>query len=708
MWGVELTGEAPRGEALALSEVLVARPAQEVTLLVPIDKLSKAVKALTECRCLHPEPLAVDPAYRAMIHRIRGDLDSLEQKVRQALEVAEQAPMEGEVGEETLKLARETDVGLSRLLEQLGDAIRDIERIAEKLAQLRNPESELSTMLRIIGYYSFLKVDIEKVRKGRIIRAKIYRVPLDRADSFREEASRLESVLVAELGVIEPNRVTFLAVYPAWREADIGRVAVRNRAELLEIPRDLPPIPAEALRQAREELENLPALLQRHVPLLRKALVLIDAAKRLVAILEAVKPLKTLALIHGYVAAGKMKALEESMKRNNVTYSAIVAETETSSHGHEGSKEERLPPSYFKVSGFLAPFADLLGMGGFPRPREIVPAAVMAITLPIIYGLMFPDLGHGIVLVLIGYYLFYKKMRSENLGKLVIIFGSAAIITGFLSGEFFGAYPALVSWLTHIWHGHPPLASPLHPIAEEVVEGGGEIPQGAVQHLLYNAIYVSLAIGAFVLTLSSIFAMINGINLRDKEMLVAGLGKTLVFGSVALALLGGPFAANASHPIEAAAQVLKDAGLTITPHTVMGATVRTLFVVGLIIAMIAPIIYGHGGFGERGMAGFMEAFDLLLMAIGNTASFMRIMGLMLAHSGLMFGFLILAVISGPILGPIVYILGNILVIGLEALVAYAHSLRLHFYEMFSKFYIDGGRLYAPIEIPPRVKITTEE
>ena len=689
---------------MALSEVLIARPAQEVTLITPIDQLNRAVKALVECRCLHPEPVATDPAYRALIHRIRGDLDSLEQKIIQALEVAEQAPM-AEAGE-ALRLARATDIGLSRLLDQLSDTIKDIERMAEKLAQLKNPESELSTMLRVIEYYGFIKADLEKLRKGRIIRAKIYRVPLDKATGFQEEVAKLENVVLIELGAIEPSRAAFIAVYPATREADIGRVAVRYRAELLEIPRDLPPIPSEALRQAREEIENLPVLLQRHVPLLRKALAMIRAAKRLVAILEAVKPLKTLAVIHGYVAREKLSVLERALGSNNVTYSAIIADAEQRSEERE-EKEERTPPTYFRVGGFLAPFADLLGMGGFPRPREVVPAAVMAITLPIIYGLMFPDMGHGIVLVLIGYYLFYKKMRSVNLGKLVMIFGAAAIVTGFLSGEFFGAHPAIAGWLTSIWHGHPPLASPLHPVAEEIVKKGGEIPQNTVQTLLYNAIYVSLALGTFVLTLSSIFSIINGVNLRDKEMLVAGIGKTLVFGSVALAIIGGPFIAHANHPLEAAAQVLKDAGLVLTPHTVAGAVVRTLFVAGLVIALIAPIIYGHGGFGERGMAGFMEAFDLLLMAIGNTASFMRIMGLMLAHSGLMFGFLILAVISGPIAGPIVYIFGNILVIGLEALVAYAHSLRLHFYEMFSKFYIDGGRLYTPIEIREQVSIVAE-
>ena len=99
---------------------------------------------------------------------------------------------------------------------------------------------------------------------------------------------------------------------------------------------------------------------------------------------------------------------------------------------------------------------------------------------------------------------------------------------------------------------------------------------------------------------------------------------------------------------------------------------------------------------------------MLLMTLGNIPSFLRIMGIGLAHSGLMLGFTQLyhAVAHAEalphavalILGILVYALGNLMVAALEAIIAFAHSLRLHFYEWFSKFYSGTGLAFTPVRV----------
>jgi V/A-type H+-transporting ATPase subunit I len=102
---------------------------------------------------------------------------------------------------------------------------------------------------------------------------------------------------------------------------------------------------------------------------------------------------------------------------------------------------------------------------------------------------------------------------------------------------------------------------------------------------------------------------------------------------------------------------------------------------------------------------FMEVYESILMAMGNIPSFLRIMALALAHSSIMFAFAYifdLLASWGPIgliAGALVYIVGNLMVIALEGILAFAHSLRLHFYEWFSKFYAGGGIPFTPISIP---------
>ncbi|NAY89210.1 MAG: hypothetical protein GU347_00580 [Desulfurococcales archaeon] len=99
---------------------------------------------------------------------------------------------------------------------------------------------------------------------------------------------------------------------------------------------------------------------------------------------------------------------------------------------------------------------------------------------------------------------------------------------------------------------------------------------------------------------------------------------------------------------------------------------------------------------------FMEMFDTILMMIGNTASFLRILGLSVAHAGLMYSFTVLAEllmggVLGSAMGIVVYALGNLLAAGLEGIIVFAHSLRLHYYEWFSKFYSGTGIPFSPIK-----------
>ena len=47
---------------------------------------------------------------------------------------------------------------------------------------------------------------------------------------------------------------------------------------------------------------------------------------------------------------------------------------------------------------------------------------------------------------------------------------------------------------------------------------------------------------------------------------------------------------------------------------------------------------------------------------------------------------------------VVVILGNLFVIGLEAFIVFIQTMRLHYYEFFSKFFRGGGSPYEPLAL----------
>jgi V-type H+-transporting ATPase subunit a len=60
------------------------------------------------------------------------------------------------------------------------------------------------------------------------------------------------------------------------------------------------------------------------------------------------------------------------------------------------------PPSLFRNNEFTSVFAEIVNTYGIPNYKEVNPTVFTIVTFPFLFGIMFGDIGHGLVLIFTG------------------------------------------------------------------------------------------------------------------------------------------------------------------------------------------------------------------------------------------------------------------------------------------------------------------
>ncbi|KHN22210.1 Vacuolar proton translocating ATPase 100 kDa subunit [Glycine soja] len=107
------------------------------------------------------------------------------------------------------------------------------------------------------------------------------------------------------------------------------------------------------------------------------------------------------------------------------------------------------PPTYFSTNKFTSSFQEIVDAYGIAKYQEANPGVYTIVTFPFLFAVMFGDWGHGICLLLAALYLIIreKKFASQKLGDIMeMAFGGRYIImlmalfsiyTGLIYNEFF-------------------------------------------------------------------------------------------------------------------------------------------------------------------------------------------------------------------------------------------------------------------------------
>lgn len=672
--------------------MLIPRRLEELLVVVDSKNYNRVVASIAESGIFHvDEPLEEISGWRDRRYYI--SYMSAEEAVRRAesfFSLIEENPTY--VHEVELKIRSWLD-GLEDIQKQHAEMLREFLSAEEEISRLKERLELLKSHEELLKPLSHITSDLKQALAASIVSFAlgILTIKKGNVDEILNSIEISNNVILA-WEEIDEN--TFLVAVLGTSLNKVQEVLERLR-EIgwlpVRLPEELPGSPVRALEYIEETRVSTMSRIKDVVESLRRRRLneLKEYYSKILVLSRALKLLAytvsrgSLRFFRGYIDQRDRKKFDEIL--NEATQGAYVIYSLTTKR-----VSERKPPSKIDIPKPLIPFQKVVEIYGVPDPNEIVPTIFLAITMPLVFGLMFPDLGHGLLVILFA--LFFMRKSSKDFANLSIYLGIAGMIGGLLAGEFFGPITGkpLVAFWHHLGFSEPPLESPL---------------EGSVE-MLYRLMSISLWIGGFMLTLGTFLGIVDAILANDMlNAMLIKVPKFLVFLSAT-----EPFLHH--FDVKVAAGIIGKAAFSRPPHGFEPNFVFWGFLIGVIWLFIGGAIYyikegeGLGAIGES----FMETFEIVLMTLGNIPSFLRILGLAIAHEGLMYGFTILTYlvlgkgIVGILLGAIIYILGNLLTAGLEALISFAHSLRLHFYEWFTKFYSGLGRPFMPVTLPIKAKI----
>lgn len=307
-------------------------------------------------------------------------------------------------------------------------------------------------------------------------------------------------------------------------------------------------------------------------------------------------------------------------------------------------------PTLIRHPAWLRPFATLVQSFGTPRYGEFDPTWLFAVTYIAMFGMMFGDIGHGLVIAGLG---FWFRRRLMGFAPFIIGAGLSSAFFGVLYGSIFG-----FEHLIHaVWVA--PLTDPVRMLLAALYWGIGFILLATLLNV-YNLWVVK----------------------RRREAIWSGKGLAGIVLYIAL--------------IQAASQWMRDG-------SVSGGI--------LLVAVIALVtILGHywrhsdRPFGERSITVAIEGFETVMGFLSGTLSFLRVAAFSLNHVALASAVFALAAMMDAFGHWTTVVLGNVFIIVLEGAIVAIQTMRLEYYEGFSRFFGGDGLEFKPLSLKVHARI----
>ncbi len=554
-------------------------------------------------------------------------------------------------------------------LEQTEQALEDAGSLLEDIEPFRNVRTTLRPLL---------ESDLVEVRPGG--------APSGKLEALKQALP--PGVLSIPLGRARRDESADLLIVAARRRRfALDTVLQEHGFEEIEVPEWEERSPADVYEKAAEKVRQLEAQQQR----LQHRLVEVGDSYReqLVAAMQSVRTQMEVyqaeqqyastwatAIISGWVPSSRADELRRTVREVAREHCVIELTPPTAEDLQQGRV-----PSYKPYHRLLAPFQRLVSGYGQATYTELEPTLLFALSFVLLFGIMFGDLGHGLLLVAAGWAIRRRGGASavRDLGHVAFCAGAASALFGaFFQGSFFGA--SLAEWGFPLTFGFEPIRLGQH--------------EAGAAYSVIRYLVLALVVGICMLSIGSALNIVNRLRHGDWEHALLdrfGLaGLVFYLGAVGLAaklLTHGPGAAD---PWMAGLFIVLPLGALVLREP---------------LRVLLPGSHGRegGGMGVALFEGLIEALETAMTYLANTFSFLRVAAFALSHAALSFTISVLCGLVGGLPGgavwaALVFVVGTVVLIALEGLIVGIQILRLEYYEFFTKFFSGEGLRYVPFRL----------
>jgi V-type H+-transporting ATPase subunit a len=413
--------------------------------------------------------------------------------------------------------------------------------------------------------------------------------------------------------------------------------------------------------------------------------------------------------------------------------------------------EKRVPPTYFKTNDLIYPFQEIVNTYGTPRYQEANPALFAIVTFPFLFGVMFGDIGHGFMLFLFALYLCNSKdeliARKSSLAGalkaryLLLFMGFFAFYAGWMYNDFL-SMPLNVFGTCYINKGQTAVKE-----EKDCVYPFGMDPKWYVasnELAFFNSLKMKLSVilGVIQMIFGIILRGMNAVHFNNYldfvfEFIPQLIFMTTFFGYM-LFMIFIKWSIDWSYDPSKAPNIisllmnifLKGGSVEGKPLYMNAEFQENIQYMVLIICLICIpfilipkplIVYGrqkkayhdtdvhdqgvhHETLADLYVHQSIETIEFVLGSISNTASYLRLWALSLAHAQLakvffdksLLGFVQQGNLFMVIIG--FFIFANVtfaVLMCMDLMECFLHTLRLHWVEFQNKFFKADGIKFQP-------------